>query len=368
MKKVLIIGYSDVFGGIERFIIGLAERIDRTKISIDLLVYKKLSMEQEKELRKRKLDIYYVPQIGKQPLLFLKNIFLFYRTHRYDVIHINSSHAVSIMYTLPVWLCKKVKIIYHSHNMNGNTKLLHLLCKQIVKIRSDIRLACSVPAAKYMYDTSDNVEIIRNGIQISEFTYDPDKRKQMRCRIGAGKETIIIGNVGRLVEEKNPLFLIDILTELKKLNKNVRLVFVGDGPLKKDAEQYAITVGAEKGVIFTGQVNNPQDWYQIFDAFVMPSEYEGFPFAGVEAQASDLWVFLSDKITREILITPKALLLSLEKGAHYWAELIYSKVGIGTGTRKDISDEMKSAGYDFSDTVKRMEEIYSRGWKNESNI
>lgn len=361
MIKVLIIGYSNIFGGIERFIIGLAEQINRNKISIDLLIYKKLSKEQEKELRERKLNIYYVPQIGKHPLLFLKHIFLFYKTHTYDVIHINSSHAVSIMYTLPVWLCKKVKIIYHSHNMNGNAKLLHLFCKQIVKIRSDIRLACSIPAAKYMYDTSDNVEIIRNGIQINEFTYDPDRRKQMRCKIGASKETVIIGNVGRLVEEKNPLFLIDILAELKKLNENVRLIFVGDGPLKKDAEQYTIAVGAENEVVFAGQVDNPQDWYQALDAFVLPSEYEGFPFVGVEAQASDLWVFLSDKITQEILITPKALLVSLEKGADYWAELIYNKVSIGTEIRKDISNEMKGAGYDFSDTVKRMEEIYSKG-------
>lgn len=361
MIKVLIIGYSNIFGGIERFIIGLAEQIDRSKISIDLLVYKKLSIEQEKELRKRKLSIYYVPQIGKHPLLFLKHIFFFYKAHTYDVIHINSSHAVSIMYTLPVWFCKKVKIIYHSHNMNGKTKLLHVLCKQIVKIRSNIQLACSIPAAKYMFDTSDGVEIIRNGIQINEFTYDSDKRKDMRYKIGAAKETVIIGNVGRLVEEKNPLFLIDILTELKKINKNVRLIFVGDGPLKKDAEQYAITVGVEKEIVFTGQVNNPQDWYQIFDAFVLPSKYEGFPFAGVEAQASDLWVFLSDKITQEILITPKAFLVSLEKGAEYWAELIYSKVSIGAENRKDISKKMKCAGYDFADTVKRMEEIYSKG-------
>lgn len=359
MTKVLIIGYSNIFGGIERFICGLVDLIDKDKISIELLLYKKLSAEQEAELKKRNLNIYYVPQCGKKPFSFLKQIFRFYGKRTYDVVHIHSSHAVSILYALPIWFYKRVKIVYHSHNMDGNTKLLHLICKQIVKRRSDIQLACSIPAAEYMYDTSKGVEIIKNGIDLDRFAFDPNTRNRMRRLIQADSSTIIIGNIGRFVEEKNPFFIIDILVSLKRSGRNAKVVYVGDGLLKRDVEKYADAMGVEKDTIFTGQVNNPQDWYQAFDAFVLPSRYEGFPFVGVEAQANDLWVFLSDSITPEIQITSKSVLVSIEKGANYWADLIYNRVHGGKTSRRDISGEMRSKGYDFADTVKRIEEIYN---------
>ena len=103
MRKVLIIGYSNIWGGIEKFICDILEGVDRTKISIDLLIYKILSSDQECSLKQKGVDIYYVPQVGKAPFAFLIEIFRFYRKHHYDVIHIHSSHAISIMYAMPTW-------------------------------------------------------------------------------------------------------------------------------------------------------------------------------------------------------------------------------------------------------------------------
>lgn len=360
MIKVLIIGYSNVFGGIERFILSLLDHMDRQKWSFDLLIYKKLSDEQEKLIESKNVNIYYVSQLGKAPLVFLREIFSFYKKHSYDIIHINSSHAISMLYTIPVWWNKEIKIVYHSHNMDGNAKILHQICKRIVKIRSDIKLACSTPAACYMYDSSKDVEIIKNGIDISRFIFDSDIREAIRNRLGIDKTNMVIGNIGRFVQEKNHKFLIDIFRELLKIDNNVSLVLLGDGPLKGEIEDYAGSRNIINRIIFTGNVTNVQDWYQAFDAFVLPSLYEGFPFVVVEAQANDLPVFLSDTISSETKITDKVSFLNINKGTKYWADEIYvnMQTNLNLRVRQNVSWDMKQAGYDFTDTVSRMEDIY----------
>ena len=58
------------------------------------------------------------------------------------------------------------------------------------------------------------------------------------------------------------------------------------------------TLGIEDVVLFVGNVGNANEWYQAFDAFVLPSVWEGLPVVGVEAQAADLVIIASDqKIT-----------------------------------------------------------------------
>lgn len=201
MRKVLIIGYSNIWGGIEKFICDILDGVDRTNISIDLLVYKALSEGQETDLKQKGAEIHYVPQIGKAPFAFLINILRFYRTHRYDMIHIHSSHAISIMYAMPVWF-QKTRIVFHSHNMAGNTQFLHHMCRKIVEKRSNKKLACSQKAAYYMFETLENVEIIHNEIDVERYVYRSEVRIKKRHELGISEETLVLGNICRFVPEK----------------------------------------------------------------------------------------------------------------------------------------------------------------------
>lgn len=357
MRKVLIIGYSNIWGGIEKFICGILDGVDRTRISIDLLIYKVLSERQENDLRQKGVDIHYVPQIGKAPLAFLINIFSFYKTHHYDIIHIHSSHAISIMYAMPVW-ARRTRIVFHSHNTAGNTQFLHRICRKIVKIRSNKKLACSQKAAYYMYETLENVEIIHNEIDAERYVYRNDVRLQKRGEFGISDKTLVLGNICRLVPEKNPFFLVDVFAEVGKIYQDSILLIVGDGWLREDLTRYVEEKGLKKRVFMPGMVSNPQDWYNVLDILVMPSTYEGFPYVGIEAQANDLPVFFSDNITREIEITDKTFFLPLSENARYWAEAIIHWVEQDTGMRRDNRKIIRDAGYDLGTTVHRIEEIY----------
>lgn len=357
MRKVLIIGYSNIWGGIEKFICDILDGVDRRKISIDLLIYKVLSSDQEYNLKQKGVGIYYVPQIGKAPFSFLVEIFRFYKSHHYDMIHIHSSHAISIMYVMPVWL-HKTGIIFHSHNMAGNTQILHRICRKIVERRSNIKLACSKKAAYYMYETLENVEIIPNGINVELYTYRDDIRKKERAVLGITESMIVLGNVCRFVPEKNLFFLIDIFDEFRKIRQNAQLLLIGTGSLKEGLEKYIKEKGLTRHVVMPGMVSNPQDWYNVMDVLVMPSMYEGFPYVGIEAQTNDLPVFFSDQITQEIEITDRAFFLSLAEGAQYWAKEINCWLEQGLRERRDNRELIKNAGYELGTAARRMEEIY----------
>lgn len=56
------------------------------------------------------------------------------------------------------------------------------------------------------------------------------------------------------------------------------------------------------------------------DAFLLPSNFEGLPIAGIEAQSAGLPCFMSDEITKESKITEACYFIPLKSGAKYWAE------------------------------------------------
>lgn len=357
MRKVLIIGYSNIWGGIEKFICDILDGIDKRKISIDLLVYKILSKNQEERLREKGVAIYYVPQIGKAPFFFMVEIFRFYDRHHYHVVHIHSSHAISIMYAMPVWF-KKTRIVFQSHNMAGDTQFLHRLCRKIVERRCDNKLACSEKAAYYMYETLDDVEIIPNEIDAALYMFRSDIRKKRRDQLGVSDDMVVLGNLCRFVPEKNLFFLVDIFEEFRKKYQNSRLLLIGSGELEEDIKQYVREKHLDKYVFMPGQVSDPQNWYNVLDALVMPSFYEGFPYVGIEAQANDLLVFFSDRITREIKLTDKVHFVSLEESAEKWAKVIIHQFEQGAGERRDNRSLMREAGYDLGANARRIEEIY----------
>ena len=102
-------------------------------------------------------------------------------------------------------------------------------------------------------------------------------------------ENIRIGYIGRLVEAKNPLALLDAISGL-----SVSLYMVGGGPLRATLRQKAQEQGSE--VIFAGYIPNsqlPQILNQC-DLFVLPSLYEGHPKSLLEAMACALPVIATD--------------------------------------------------------------------------
>jgi glycosyltransferase involved in cell wall biosynthesis len=119
---------------------------------------------------------------------------------------------------------------------------------------------------------SRKVAVIYNGVSI------PSPQKQ--CVSGNPK--VIMGVAGRLFQEKGHKYLIEALA-LRDKSLDFELRIAGDGRLKNELVRQVSTLGLESKVRFLGFVEDMDSFYSALDFFVMPSVWEGFGYALVEA-------------------------------------------------------------------------------------
>jgi glycosyltransferase involved in cell wall biosynthesis len=103
-----------------------------------------------------------------------------------------------------------------------------------------------------------------------------------------GQGSVTIGTVGRLDPVKNQSALLRAVADLRPRFPRVRLLVVGDGPLRRPLEAEASSLGVADIVTFTGARNDTPDLLRSLDVFVLPSLSEGIANTILEAMATGL--------------------------------------------------------------------------------
>lgn len=357
--RVLHISLDTAMGGIESFLLNVYKLIDREKVQFDFVEYGEKERDFDYRFIKLGARIYRLPDRKKHPLLASEKLKEILKEENYKVVHI---HKNSLSDISAIEICQNVgvpKIIVHSHNTNRDNKivvLLHKINRKKLDLVGVSRFACSGKAAEWLFGTTQNVTIVKNGIDTKKFGFDPIKRNEKRNELRLNN-CIVIGSVGRLTEQKNPLFLLEVMRELSY--ENIYLLWVGDGHLRTVMENKAIEYGIRDKIIFTGAVPDPEDYYQVMDIFVMPSIYEGFPIAAVEAQCAGLPMILSTQITTEADIMCETKWADI-KSVSAWIEAICDIIGKNI-KRKSNAVELQNKGYDMKSTVDFLQNFYMTG-------
>jgi len=104
----------------------------------------------------------------------------------------------------------------------------------------------------------------------------------------------VIINVGRLSEQKGQWHLIRAFKRVNEKIKDLNLLILGRGKIEKYLKQLVYDMNLEKNVYFLGFQKNPYKFFFKSTIFVLPSLYEGFPNALVEAMACGIPVISSD--------------------------------------------------------------------------
>ena len=94
---------------------------------------------------------------------------------------------------------------------------------------------------------------------------------------------MIIGNAGRFVKQKNHPFLIQLVSKLKEENINSKLLLAGSGKLESDIRALVKQLNVEDKIVFTGFIENIDNFMESIDIYILPSLWEGFGYVLVEA-------------------------------------------------------------------------------------
>lgn len=219
-------------------------------------------------------------------LLFFNGFVLLAARRAGISIRISHSHASSLLK-------------YHSLKGKGYAAFM----RRLLMKNATCLLACSRQAGIYLYGEKavrcGRVELFANAVDVDAFAFRPQTAAELRAQFGAGEETLVIGQVGRMIPEKNHVFLLELARLLKEKGADCRFLLIGDGPLRASLAQKVALYGLGDRVIFTGLREDVDVLLQALDGFAMPSLMEGLPVALVEAQAAGLPCVVSDGVSKE---------------------------------------------------------------------
>lgn len=140
------------------------------------------------------------------------------------------------------------------------------------------------------YGVRTPVSIIPSGIDIVRYSHMPAAHwiNERRAEYGLDGGDLRLIYVGRLAKEKNVDELLDMMAGCRDLP--VRLLIVGDGPVREDIEEHCERLGLNDKVRFTGMISPDKvgEYYHIGDVFVNASTSETQGLTYVEAMAAGL--------------------------------------------------------------------------------
>ena len=216
---------------------------------------------------------------------------------------------------------------------------------------SDYRFACSVPAGRWLFG-SHEFKVIHNAIETDCFKFSSGTRDEVRKALGVS-DKLVIGTVGRIMHQKNPDGIIEIMREVVKKYPNSVLLWIGNGPMRELAEEKIRTYSLQDNITMLGVRDDVNRIMQAMDVFILPSFYEGLGVVAIEAQASGLPCYVSDKVPEEAKITDLCEFIPLNRW-EVWCEAICKN----HSARRDTQSEIIAAGYDVQDTAKWLQEFY----------
>lgn len=124
---------------------------------------------------------------------------------------------------------------------------------------------------------------IRYGVDDRKFR--PVPGESCRKTLGLSPDQLVFGTVARLTAQKGHRYLLEAMPKTIRECPNAVFVFAGDGPLRKSLESAAVSLGVDRNVRFLGFRKDITRLMAAFDAFVLPSLFEGLPNAVLEAMA-----------------------------------------------------------------------------------
>lgn len=225
------------------------------------------------------------------------------RKEKPDVI-VGFQPFANILGALISSLSKNTKFIATQRNPSSSQgkiiRIFELLVGSTNLYAKNIAVSNSTLASynKYPKKYKKKMEVIHNGLPpLCNIPYD---KEHCRKLLSLPVEVFLIGNIGRIDHQKNPLFLLDVLS---KTPANIHLVLAGTGPYLDQVKEKANKLGVHDRIHLPGLLLDDKipALLKSLDIFLFPSLFEGFGRALIESMQFSLPIIANDiDVTREV--------------------------------------------------------------------
>ena len=323
-------------GGKKNLVMEYYRHVDTSKVRIDFICDSDSNSIPEEEVKALGGKVYRVTPYEHifQNMREMEQIF---RKEQYDVVHAWDS----MMNLFPMVLAKragvKVRISESLSMANKHEKktFIKYALRPFSSVAANYYMACGVDCGVFQFGRKayeqGRIAIFKTVINAKANAYDPELRVFTRQKFGWEDKTVY-GFIGRYMMQKNPVFIIDVFR----------------------VKAYGISDKVEN----LGHREDIKQFYNAFDAFLLPSLYEGLPVVGLESQSCGLPIFFSTEITPEAIACEMAHYISLNTPARDWAKQIVPVVERNIPVRKSYAEEVIAAGFDSESEAKRLQRFY----------
>ena len=364
-KRILLVSCGGLGnGGVQAIMMGIVRSLSNIFI-FDALLFTSEVRHYDKEFLSYGGDIIRIPHYeGSNNYLkaldFYTRDFFIYRNVRkflrnkntYIAVHCNkeyeSAPILKAAYecSIPVRICHN-----HIFNQKGSIlcNFLNTIRLHYIKKFASLKLGCSKESCQSLYGNSDYL-VMNNFYDDNRFNprlYEKTKEKQ---------SLLSIVQVGALSSNKNQIFSVHILSEIRRCGIDAELKIIGfelEAGYKEKMQNEIVKLNLSSYIhLLPGNSNIPQVLSEC-RCFLMPSLSEGFGIALIEAQAMGLRCYASSYVPT-LTNCGGVTYLDLDKGASYWACAIVNE--IRNGRCVDYSYDTEK--FKLSNISKEYERIY----------
>ncbi|MCK5146604.1 glycosyltransferase [bacterium] len=305
--KILQILNHATLAGTEKHVLQLAQRLDRDVFDIFIACFEEGPLlEQFSDMG---IKAHAFPKKSRIDIRATFSFYKFIKNNKFDIIHAHGSQ-------LPGWLGRLANIpviieTRHGLRLSDNTfKHMSPLTywHQRLKVALSSTLLTVAETDRQILITQfgakpTQVHNIYNGVDASVIAKEAYQRKLIRKQLGLTDQDWLVGTVARLTPQKGLNYFIDAMSILKKMNRCPHCIIIGDGPEKEPLMAQSHSLGLDAFIHFLGYQQDIPGYLHAMDSFILPSIWEGLPYAILEAMAAGKAVIASRIFGMEEIIS-----------------------------------------------------------------
>jgi glycosyltransferase involved in cell wall biosynthesis len=263
------------------------------------------------DLKRQGVPFYPVPmrrQIGPWDASALFALYRLLRGGRFTLVHTHSSKG-GFLGRLAARACH-VPVVHTPNGLyfleqTGSSRQFYLNLERLAGSLTTALVAVSDGEKEILIGNHiiapERVRVIHNCVDVARIDQHAGlTRASAKVRLGIPPDQQVVGAVGRLVPQKDPLVFVQAARRVAAAAPGTLFVWAGSGPLQPAVEERARIEGVPLRLL--GHREDVWDIMRAFDLFVLASRYEGLSFSLLEALALRLPVVVTDVVgTRDVV-------------------------------------------------------------------